>query len=567
MCMSDTEPDSSNAETILENSDRLLALARGLVGDRAAADDILQSTWLEFLSRPPRRADGAAAWLRKVVRHTAFKWRRGERRRRTREMALARDGRLLETPEIVAERSETLQQLARSVHELEEPYRSTVVQHYLDGRRLVDIAEALGISPATVRSRLRRGLERLRQRLVEADTRQRDRRALVFPYFVFPYLSRAERTSVSAGTAVSEATVLSTASCSPNLTYGALLMSKKWALSLSAAVLSFVGLGGGAWLYLAAGASVASPHSAVPAVAMVRVLEERLGRAESARRAAEMETTRERERRRGLEAEIASLRHQAEALARQAEANANRDDNDSSNDTPRADITGETEAAVLWLREALPEQFGDITAEELLFLRELDLSSLRLGDDEIDHLLEMPSLVRLRLGGGELTDEGLAALLGLPRLKFLDLRDTQIQGPGLVHLQGSSVETLHLSHTPITDEGLAHLPHVPTLRQIKLNQTAVTDTGLAALGMAPGLKHVELDGTTVTDAGLAELLEQVPGIERIEARGTGVGGEGEEALKSEHPNCEFVTDAGFGRDLNVRALYLRQQLLQARGRG
>ena len=56
---------------LLEHADFLRALARGLLGDAARADDVVQDAYLAALERPPVTLDARGAlrsWLGKVVR-------------------------------------------------------------------------------------------------------------------------------------------------------------------------------------------------------------------------------------------------------------------------------------------------------------------------------------------------------------------------------------------------------------------------------------------------------------------------------------------------------------------
>jgi DNA-directed RNA polymerase specialized sigma24 family protein len=57
-----------------------------------------------------------------------------------------------------------VRRLAGAVMVLEEPYRSAVLLHYLDGFRAPEVAARTGVTHAAVRKRISRGLEKLRER-------------------------------------------------------------------------------------------------------------------------------------------------------------------------------------------------------------------------------------------------------------------------------------------------------------------------------------------------------------------------------------------------------------------
>ena len=56
---------------LLENRDFLRLLARKLVYDEHAAEDVVQQAWLAALERPPRYQGPLRAWLAGVVRNLA----------------------------------------------------------------------------------------------------------------------------------------------------------------------------------------------------------------------------------------------------------------------------------------------------------------------------------------------------------------------------------------------------------------------------------------------------------------------------------------------------------------
>jgi uncharacterized protein (TIGR02996 family) len=93
----------------------------------------------------------------------------------------------------------------------------------------------------------------------------------------------------------------------------------------------------------------------------------------------------------------------------------------------------------------------------------------------------------LDFSGTRLTDDDLAALAVLPRLRRLTLADTAV-----------------------SDAGCASLARLPSLERLDLRRTAVTDRGLARLASAPRLVALVVEGASVTPAGAdAAKLRQV----------------------------------------------------------
>lgn len=138
----------------------LRRVARALLADEHAADDVLQEAWLRAHARrePSRRP---AAYWKRAVANLARDRRRGESRRAQREAHAARPEALPSTDD-VAERLELVQRVARAAAELPEPYRSTIHLHYFEDRSAQEIAASADVPLETVRTRIRRGLERMR---------------------------------------------------------------------------------------------------------------------------------------------------------------------------------------------------------------------------------------------------------------------------------------------------------------------------------------------------------------------------------------------------------------------
>ena len=154
-------------QELLHRGRELRALARHLVGDQDA-DDVVQESAAVALRRPPADASRIDGWLRTIVRSVANNHRRSDRRRREREQAARSSGAAPSAATLAAER-ESLERLTSALLRLEEPFRSTLMLRAFHGLRPAQIAARLGVPVATVKSRHRRGLARLRAELAERD--------------------------------------------------------------------------------------------------------------------------------------------------------------------------------------------------------------------------------------------------------------------------------------------------------------------------------------------------------------------------------------------------------------
>jgi RNA polymerase sigma-70 factor (ECF subfamily) len=152
-----------SADDLTRHTASLRALARDLLADEALADDAVQQACVTALTRPPAGAVSAAAWLRAVVRSCAFDLWRTEQRRRRRELLAARDdGVEARDP---AEQLELQEDIVAAVRALDEPYRTVVWLRYYGHRSPTAIAQQLGEPVKTVKTRLWRALQLLRQKL------------------------------------------------------------------------------------------------------------------------------------------------------------------------------------------------------------------------------------------------------------------------------------------------------------------------------------------------------------------------------------------------------------------
>src|SRR5688572_17625308 len=159
----------------LWDSVRAEALRRG--ADAHTAEDVAQEAWLRAVREPPEERGRLRGWLHVVVVRLLRETRSRARNRLLRELAVARDERVPSSGV-----SETTA-LMRHFAELDELHQVVIRLRFFEDLEVDEIAARLGLHPEAVRSRLKRGLARLRARLEPAPER-RGRLGLVLGWFL-----------------------------------------------------------------------------------------------------------------------------------------------------------------------------------------------------------------------------------------------------------------------------------------------------------------------------------------------------------------------------------------------
>jgi len=153
-------------QVLLEHVGFLRAIALGVLRNEADADDVVQQTLATALQKPPADDSNLRGWLATVARNFARMQLRSRSRRQAREEKVARNEGTPSTAHI-AQRMEMERHVVDAIATLEEPFRTTLVLRYYDDLQPKDIAVRMGVPAATVRTRLKRGLDKLRVRLEE----------------------------------------------------------------------------------------------------------------------------------------------------------------------------------------------------------------------------------------------------------------------------------------------------------------------------------------------------------------------------------------------------------------
>ena len=172
-------PDGANLgqrfeELFLPHLNAAYSLARFIARDPAAADDIVQESFLRaFRSFATYRGGDAKTWLLTIVRNCSFDWTKSNRRNAgvemaEREVTAAQIGHCApadlnelpdvsqDDPETSLQRESEIAEVRSMIQRLPEPFRETLVLRELEELSYKQIAEATGVPVGTVMSRLAR---------------------------------------------------------------------------------------------------------------------------------------------------------------------------------------------------------------------------------------------------------------------------------------------------------------------------------------------------------------------------------------------------------------------------
>ena len=159
-------------EELVRHEAFLMRLARRLVGNEAAAEDLVQDAFVKALERPPMRREALRAWLATVLRRNAGRVARTGRRRSHREADSARSEQTGGGLAGIDAQLDAHANLLAHLQRLPEGERQALFLRYSEELTPSEIATRLGLPLDTVKTRLRRGRERLRTHL---DQRYGDR--------------------------------------------------------------------------------------------------------------------------------------------------------------------------------------------------------------------------------------------------------------------------------------------------------------------------------------------------------------------------------------------------------
>ncbi len=148
-------------------SGRMFALALSIVGNRAAAEDVVQEAFLRIVDKAKsfNRGTNGYAWICKITQNIALNTLRSQRRKATDNLDDMWD---IAADDNVAEQSQAKLLLRQALSVLTAEERRAVVMRYFTEYTVREIARATGTSKSAVQRTLTRAEEKMR-RCIEDD--------------------------------------------------------------------------------------------------------------------------------------------------------------------------------------------------------------------------------------------------------------------------------------------------------------------------------------------------------------------------------------------------------------
>lgn len=141
----------------------------------------------------------------------------------------------------------------------------------------------------------------------------------------------------------------------------------------------------------------------------------------------------------------------------------------------------------------------------------LNLYSIPISDEGVEHLCECDSLTMLDIHETHVTDKALNYLKLMPQLQGLNLNDTRMTESAITALESFPVlEQVTLGERILTPGGLPMVRRLRNLRMLKITSLHFSDADLRHLESLDRLRDLQLMRTNVTAAGAAALSKVLP---------------------------------------------------------
>jgi Leucine-rich repeat (LRR) protein len=137
----------------------------------------------------------------------------------------------------------------------------------------------------------------------------------------------------------------------------------------------------------------------------------------------------------------------------------------------------------------------------------------------------------LDLGSSAITNRGVAGIVGLKELWYLNLSDTRITDEAIpVLAELPNLRVLNVASTDLSDAACEEMPRLKSLTGLSLNHTDVTSGGVASLVGCDKLTSLSLRDTDIGDRCIDDLCK-LKSLTELDLRDTRVTVDGVKVLR------------------------------------
>lgn len=157
----------------LSTNAKLFGICVRICGEQSGAEDVLADVYLIVWRRAGDWVPGRASpisWLAMIARNKAIDWRRGHPRERALPLEAAADI-IDESPsvELLLMSLETKRNLTNLLGTLDPAVRALIISAFFDGATYAELAERSAVPLGTVKSKIRRGLAKMKLAFDQTD--------------------------------------------------------------------------------------------------------------------------------------------------------------------------------------------------------------------------------------------------------------------------------------------------------------------------------------------------------------------------------------------------------------
>ena len=151
------------AELVQRHSGMVFACCKRILRDPAQAEDVAQECFVALMQTRDNVRASLAAWLHRIAVRRSIDRLRSDIRRRKRETTFAESQQTSSETDIA--QSEILARVDEAIAELPDEYKSVIIGRFLENRTHADLAEEFGVAESTLRHRLKKGVDHIRESL------------------------------------------------------------------------------------------------------------------------------------------------------------------------------------------------------------------------------------------------------------------------------------------------------------------------------------------------------------------------------------------------------------------